>query len=182
MRFVHIHQNKKSHCFSYQIPLFFSVLNRFLCPSPSLDFFFRLLYNASNYNVIQQDVSVFCLKRLLYSWPKGNCYSKLDVPFSNDSASVKADILFRLLPTHLNRLEENPMRRETKALLQENNQQESLLSPDFQSALTNMMTYLRATRLPYSLQEQARRQITQLFLTAQKQGLSPDEALSLIHI
>lgn len=121
----------------------------------------------------------FVLKDCSILGQKGTVIPNWMFRFSNDSASVKADILFRLLPTHLNRLEENPMRRETKALLQENNQQESLLSPDFQSALTNMMTYLRATRLPYSLQEQARRQITQLFLTAQKQGLSPDEAIGM---
>lgn len=48
------------------------------------------------------------------------------------------------------------MRKETKALLQKNNQQETLLFPDFQSVLNNMVTYLRSTRLPYSLQEQAR--------------------------
>ena len=40
------------------------------------------------------------------------------------------------------------MRKETKALLQENNQQETLLFPDFQSVLNNMVTYLRSTRLP----------------------------------
>ena len=65
------------------------------------------------------------------------------------------------------------MRKETKALLQENNQQETLLFPDFQSVLNNMVTYLRSTRLPYSLQEQARQQIIQLFLAEQEKGASP---------
>lgn len=71
------------------------------------------------------------------------------------------------------------MRQETKELLEQNNQQETLLSPDFQSVLNHMVTYLRATRLPYSLQEQARQQITQLFLAGQKKGASPDEIISM---
>ena len=36
------------------------------------------------------------------------------------------------------------MHKETKALLQENNQRETLLSPNFQSVLTDMVVYLRA--------------------------------------
>ena len=71
------------------------------------------------------------------------------------------------------------MRKETKALLQENNQQETLLFPDFQSVLNNMVTYLRSTRLPYSLQEQARQQIIQLFLAEQEKGASPDEVIGM---
>lgn len=71
------------------------------------------------------------------------------------------------------------MRKETKALLQENNQQETLLFPDFQSVLNNMVTYLRSTRLPYSLQEQARQQIIQLFLAEQENGASPDEVIGM---
>lgn len=43
------------------------------------------------------------------------------------------------------------MHKETKALLQENNQRETLLSPNFQSVLTDMVVYLRASRLPFSL-------------------------------
>ena len=71
------------------------------------------------------------------------------------------------------------MRKETKALLQKNNQQETLLFPDFQSVLNNMVTYLRSTRLPYSLQEQARQQIIQLFLAEQEKGASPDEVIGM---
>ena len=71
------------------------------------------------------------------------------------------------------------MRKETKALLQENNQQETLLFPDFQSVLNNMVTYLRSTRLPHSLQEQARQQIIQLFLAEQEKGASPDEVIGM---
>ncbi len=71
------------------------------------------------------------------------------------------------------------MRQETKKLLEQNNQQETLLSPDFQSVLNHMVTYLRATRLPYSLQEQARQQITQLFLAGQEKGASPDEIIGM---
>lgn len=71
------------------------------------------------------------------------------------------------------------MRQETKELLEQNNQQETLLSADFQPVLDNMVTYLRATRLPYSLQEQARRQITQLFLAGQEKGDSPAEIIGM---
>lgn len=71
------------------------------------------------------------------------------------------------------------MRQETKELLEQNNQQETLLSPDFQSVLNHMVTYLRATRLPYSLQEQARHQITQLFLAGQEKGTSPDAIIDM---
>ena len=71
------------------------------------------------------------------------------------------------------------MRKETKALLQKNNQQETLLFPDFQSVLNNMVTYLRSTRLPYSIQEQARQQIIQLFLAEQEKGASPDEVIGM---
>lgn len=71
------------------------------------------------------------------------------------------------------------MRQETKELLEQNNQQETLLSADFQPVLDNMVTYLRATRLPYSLQEQARQQITQLFLAEQEKGASPAEIIGM---
>lgn len=71
------------------------------------------------------------------------------------------------------------MRQETKELLEQNNQQETLLSPDFQSVLNHMVTYLRATRLPDSLQEQARQQITQLFLAGQEKGTSPAEVIGM---
>lgn len=71
------------------------------------------------------------------------------------------------------------MRQETKELLEQNNQQETLLSADFQPVLDNMVTYLRATRLPYSIQEQARQQITQLFLAEQEKGASPAEIIGM---
>lgn len=71
------------------------------------------------------------------------------------------------------------MRQQTKDLLEQNHQQEPLLSPDFQSVLNNMTTYLRATRLPYSLQEQARRQIIQQFLLGQQKGFSPAETVGM---
>lgn len=71
------------------------------------------------------------------------------------------------------------MRQETKALLEQNNQRETLLSPDFQSVLNNMTTYLRSTRLPDSLLEPARRQIIQLFLAEQEKGASPAEAVGM---
>lgn len=69
------------------------------------------------------------------------------------------------------------MHKETKALLQENNQRETLLSPNFQSVLTDMVVYLRASRLPFSLQEQVRRDITDMFLAGQEKGASPAEII-----
>lgn len=71
------------------------------------------------------------------------------------------------------------MHPQTKDLMEQNHQLESLLSPDFQSVLNNMITYLRATRLPYSLQEQARQQIIQLFLSGQQKGFSPAETVGM---
>ena len=71
------------------------------------------------------------------------------------------------------------MHKETKALLQENNQRETLLSPNFQSVLTDMVVYLRASRLPFSLQEQVRRDITDMFLAGQEKGASPAEIIGM---
>ena len=71
------------------------------------------------------------------------------------------------------------MRQETKALLEQNNQRETLLSPDFQSVLTDMVVYLRASRLPFSLQEQVRQDITDMFLAGQARGASPAEIIGM---
>ena len=71
------------------------------------------------------------------------------------------------------------MHKETKALLQENNQRETLLSPNFQSVLTDMVVNLRASRLPFSLQEQVRRDITDMFLAGQEKGASPAEIIGM---
>ena len=71
------------------------------------------------------------------------------------------------------------MHKETKALLHENNQRETLLSPNFQSVLTDMVVYLRASRLPFSLQEQVRRDITDMFLAGQEKGASPAEIIGM---
>lgn len=65
------------------------------------------------------------------------------------------------------------MREETKALLKENNERERLLFPDFQSVQTDMVVYLRASRLPVSLQETVRRDILDMFLEGQERGASP---------
>lgn len=71
------------------------------------------------------------------------------------------------------------MRQETKALLEQNNQRETLLSPDFQSVLTDMVVYLRASRLSFSLQEQVRQDITDMFLAGQARGASPAEIIGM---
>ena len=51
--------------------------------------------------------------------------------------------------------------------------------PDFQSVLTDMVVYLRASRLPFSLQEQVRRDITDMFLAGQEKGASPSEIIGM---
>lgn len=71
------------------------------------------------------------------------------------------------------------MRKETKALLKENNQRQTLLSADFQSVLTDMVVYLRSFRLPFSLQEQVRQDITHMFLAGQQRGASPAEIIGM---
>lgn len=71
------------------------------------------------------------------------------------------------------------MRQETKTLLEQNNQRETLLSPDFQSVLTDMVVYLRASRLPFSLQEQVRLDIMDMFLAGQERGASPAEIIGM---
>lgn len=71
------------------------------------------------------------------------------------------------------------MRQETKELLKQNNHRGTLLSPDFQSVLTDMVVYLRASRLPFSLQEQVRRDITDMFLAGQERGASPADIIGM---
>lgn len=71
------------------------------------------------------------------------------------------------------------MRKETKALLQENNQRELLLSADFQSVQTDIVVYLRASRLPFSLQESVRRDIMDMFREGQERGASPAEVIGM---
>lgn len=71
------------------------------------------------------------------------------------------------------------MRKETKALLQENNHRETLLSADFQSVQTDMVVYLRASRLPFSLQESVRRDILDMFQEGQERGASPAEVIGM---
>lgn len=71
------------------------------------------------------------------------------------------------------------MRQETKELLKQNNHRGTLLSPDFQSVLTDMVVYLRGSRLPFSLQEQVRRDITDMFLAGQERGASPADIIGM---
>ena len=42
-----------------------------------------------------------------------------------------------------------------------------------------MVVYLRASRLPFSLQEQVRRDITDMFLAGQEKGASPSEIIGM---
>ena len=62
------------------------------------------------------------------------------------------------------------MRKKTKLLLEENNQAEEALSEQGQALLTDIVVYLRGSRISTWEQEQVRRDITQMLLDAQSRG------------
>ena len=62
------------------------------------------------------------------------------------------------------------MRRQTKALLEQNNRAEKTLSAKGQELLTNIVVYLRGSRISTWDQEQVRRDITQMLLDAEARG------------
>ena len=65
------------------------------------------------------------------------------------------------------------MRKRTKLLLEENNQSEKALSETGQGLLTDIVVYLRASRISTWEQEQVRRDITQMLLDAECRGEDP---------
>ena len=62
------------------------------------------------------------------------------------------------------------MNKETKKLLKENNQREKLLSPESQSAMTDIVVYLRGRDLSQYHQEEVRRDIQEMVLEAEGRG------------
>ena len=62
------------------------------------------------------------------------------------------------------------MRKKTKRLLEENNQAEAALNEQGKKLLTDIVVYLRGSRITTWEQEQVRRDITQMLLDAQARG------------
>ena len=62
------------------------------------------------------------------------------------------------------------MRRKTKLLLEENNRAEKALSEKGQALLTDIVVYLRGSRISTWEQEQVRRDITQMLRDAEARG------------
>lgn len=62
------------------------------------------------------------------------------------------------------------MRKKTKLLLEENNRAEEALSAKGQELLTDVVVYLRGSRISTWEQEQVRRDITQMLLDAETRG------------
>ena len=62
------------------------------------------------------------------------------------------------------------MRKKTKLLLEENNRAEEALSEKGQELLTDIVVYLRGSRISTWEQEQVRRDITQMLRDAETRG------------
>ena len=62
------------------------------------------------------------------------------------------------------------MRKKTKLLLEENNRAEVALSEKGQELLTDIVVYLRGSRISTWEQEQVRRDITQMLRDAEARG------------
>lgn len=69
------------------------------------------------------------------------------------------------------------MRKKTKQLLEENNRLEEALSEESKTLLTDMVVYLRGSRISTWEQEQVRRDMTQMLLDAQARGDKPEDVL-----
>lgn len=69
------------------------------------------------------------------------------------------------------------MRKKTKALLEANNQEEKALSAENQKLLTDIVVYLRGSRVGTWEQEQVRRDITQMILDAEVRGESAETVI-----
>ena len=64
------------------------------------------------------------------------------------------------------------MRKKTKLLLEENNRAEEALSEKGRELLTDIVVYLRGSRISTWEQEQVRRDITQMLRDAEARGAS----------
>lgn len=69
------------------------------------------------------------------------------------------------------------MRKKTKLLLEENNRAEEALSTKGQGLLTDIVVYLRGSRISTWEQEQVRRDITQMLLDAENRGESAEAVI-----
>lgn len=69
------------------------------------------------------------------------------------------------------------MRKKTKLLLEENNRAEKALSTRGQGLLTDIVVYLRGSRISTWEQEQVRRDITQMLLDAENRGESAEAVI-----
>lgn len=69
------------------------------------------------------------------------------------------------------------MRKKTKLLLEENNRLEKALSPESNALLTDMVVYLRGSRISTWEQEQVRRDLTQMLLDAEVRGDNPEAVI-----
>lgn len=69
------------------------------------------------------------------------------------------------------------MRKKTKLLLKENNRLEEALSPESLTLLTDMVVYLRGSRMSTWEQEQVRRDMTQMLLDAEARGDKPEAVI-----
>lgn len=67
------------------------------------------------------------------------------------------------------------MRKRTKELLEKNNQAEKALSVKGQELLTDIVVYLRGSRISTWEQEQVRRDITQMMMDAEARGESAED-------
>ena len=69
------------------------------------------------------------------------------------------------------------MRKKTKLLLEENNQAEAALNEQGKKLLTDIVVYLRGSRITTWEQEQVRRDITQMLLDAQARGAQAEAVI-----
>lgn len=69
------------------------------------------------------------------------------------------------------------MRKKTKLLLEENNRAEEALSEKGQELLTDIVVYLRGSRISTWEQEQVRRDITQMLRDAEARGEPPEAVI-----
>ena len=69
------------------------------------------------------------------------------------------------------------MRKQTKLLLEENNRLEEALQPEARSLLTDVVVYLRGSRVSTWEQEQVRRDVTRMLLDAQARGEDAREVI-----
>ena len=69
------------------------------------------------------------------------------------------------------------MRKKTKRLLEENNRAEKALSQESQALLTDMVVYLRGSRIRTWDQEQVRRDVTRMLLDAEARGDKAEDVI-----